>query len=183
LTEVRRVARPCQSSLHTNLNDVAEQLGFRRQAVYHYFKSKDEIFYELIWRAGQAVKEASDAMFSADLAPDVALPEVIRNHVRQLLSNVDVFRIQFVELGKLSGSRADQLRAEQAGYIRRIADILPASQKAGLLREVPVIPHALLIIGMCSWTAEWYSEARSQLTIDEVAEYAAQLAMSGIATR
>src|SRR5215213_4325033 len=58
-------------------------------------------------------------------------------HVRQLLSNVDVFRIQFVERGKLSGSRADQLRAEQAGYIRRIADILSAGQKVGLFREVP----------------------------------------------
>ncbi|WP_197040038.1 TetR/AcrR family transcriptional regulator [Mycobacterium sp. URHB0044] len=172
-----------QGFRETNLNDVAEQLGFRRQAVYHYFKSKDDILYELIWRAGQAVKEGSDAMFGADLAPDVSLPEVIRNHVRQLLSNVDVFRIQFAELGKLSGPRADQLRAEQTDYIRRVADILSAGQKAGLFREVPVIPHALLIIGMCSWTTEWYSEARSQLTIDEVAEYAVQLTMSGIAKR
>jgi AcrR family transcriptional regulator len=33
---------------------VATQLGFRRQAVYHYFPSKDDILYELIDRAGQS---------------------------------------------------------------------------------------------------------------------------------
>jgi AcrR family transcriptional regulator len=34
---------------------VAIQLGFRRQAVYHYFPSKDDILYELVGRAGQSI--------------------------------------------------------------------------------------------------------------------------------
>ena len=48
-----------QGFRETNLNDVATQLGFRRQAVYHYFRSKEEILYELIDRAGQAVSAAA----------------------------------------------------------------------------------------------------------------------------
>src|SRR5882762_8225935 len=80
-----------QGFRETNLNDVAVQLGFRRQAVYHYFTSKDEILYELIGRAGRAVLESSEHLFDSDLAPDVALAEVVRNHVRQVLSDVDVF--------------------------------------------------------------------------------------------
>ena len=169
-----------QGFRETNLNDVAVQLGFRRQAVYHYFTSKDEILYELIGRAGRAVLDSSERMFDTDLAPDVALAEVVRNHVRQLLSDVDVFRIEFAELSKLTDPRAVQLRAEQAGYVRSIADIITAGQKAGLFRKVPAIPHALLIIGMCNWTTEWYSDSRSHLTIDEVADYAAQLAIFGV---
>jgi AcrR family transcriptional regulator len=169
-----------QGFRETNLNDVAVQLGFRRQAVYHYFTSKDEILYELIGRAGRAVLESSQEMFDTDLAPDVALAEVVRNHVRQVLSDVDVFRIEFAELSKLTDPRAVQLRAEQAGYVRSIADIITAGQKAGLFRKVPAIPHAMLIIGMCNWTTEWYSDTRSHLTIDEVADYAAQLAIYGV---
>lgn len=172
-----------QGFRETNLNDVAEQLGFRRQAVYHYFTSKDELLYELMGRAGQAILRATEAMFDADLAPDVALAGIVRTHVRQLLSDVDVFRIQFAELSKLSGERADQLRAEQAGYVRRIADIITAGQKASIFRKVPAIPHALLIIGMCNWTSEWFSDTRSHLTIDEVADYAAELALSGVTRR
>src|SRR5260370_37911456 len=43
-----------QGFRETNLGDVATQLGFRRQAGYHYFRSKEEMLYELIDRAGQA---------------------------------------------------------------------------------------------------------------------------------
>jgi AcrR family transcriptional regulator len=169
-----------QGFRETNLNDVAVQLGFRRQAVYHYFTSKDEILYELIARAGRAVLESSQEMFDTDLAPDVALAEVVRNHVRQVLSDVDVFRIEFAELSKLTDPRAVQLRAEQARYVRSIAGIITAGQKAGLFRKVPAIPHAMLVIGMCNWTTAWYSDTRSHLTIDEVADYAAQLAIYGV---
>src|SRR5713101_2030938 len=96
----------------TNLNDVAVQLGFRRQAVYHYFPSKEDILYELIDRAGQAIATSAQPTLDADMPPAEKLAEVVRNHVRQLLTNIDVFRIQFSELFKLSGERADGLRRD-----------------------------------------------------------------------
>jgi AcrR family transcriptional regulator len=169
-----------QGFRETNLNDVAEQLGFRRQAVYHYFTSKDEILYELMDRAGQAVIRATEQMFDADLAPDVALAGVVRSHVRQVLSDVDIFRIQFDEMNKLSGERADKMRAEQASYLRSIAKVITAGQKAGLFRKVHAMTQALLIIGMCNWTSTWFRGRRSHPSIDEVADYAAQLAVSGV---
>jgi AcrR family transcriptional regulator len=49
----------------TNLNDVAIQLGFRRQAVYHYFRSKEDILYELIDRAGQSIATSARAPSAA----------------------------------------------------------------------------------------------------------------------
>src|SRR5229473_3103023 len=84
-----------QGFRETNLNDVAIQLGFRRQAVYHYFPSKDDILYELMKRAGQAVEASAQPTFEADLPPADKLAEIVRSHVRQILTNVDIFRIQF----------------------------------------------------------------------------------------
>ncbi|WP_319449816.1 MULTISPECIES: TetR/AcrR family transcriptional regulator [unclassified Mycobacterium] len=164
----------------TNLNDVALGLGFRRQAVYHYFRSKDEILYELMLRAGHAVDRSSQSALSEQLPPEEALHRIVRNHVLELLNNIEVFRIQFSELPKLSGERADQLRAEQAAYVKRIADVIVAGQRCGVFREVPPMAHALLIVGMCNWTTEWFSDGRSQVGGQEVAEYAARLAVSGI---
>jgi AcrR family transcriptional regulator len=164
----------------TNLNDVAVQLGFRRQAVYHYFTSKDEILYELMERAGQAVIQATERMFDTGLAPDVALAGIVRSHVLQILSDIDIFRIQFTELNKLSGERADKMRAEQASYVRSIAKVIKAGQKAGLFREAHPMTQALLVIGMCNWTSEWFKGRRSHPSVDEVADYAAQLAISGV---
>ena len=50
----------------TNLNDVAAQLGFQRQAVYHYFLSKDQILYERIDSAGQGIATSAQPTFDAE---------------------------------------------------------------------------------------------------------------------
>jgi AcrR family transcriptional regulator len=121
----------------TNLNDVATQLGFRRQAVYHYFRSKDEILYELIDRAGQAIATSAQLTLDADMPPADKLAEVVRNHIRQLLRNIDIFRIQFSELFKLRGDRADGLRRDMSAYVRSIAKVIKEGQKDGTFVDVP----------------------------------------------
>jgi AcrR family transcriptional regulator len=168
-----------QGFRETNLNDVAVQLGFRRQAVYHYFRSKEEILYELIDRAGRAVEASAQPTLDADIPPAEKLAEVVRNHVRQLLTNVDIFRIQFSELSKLSGERADILRRNILAYVRSIANVIEAGQKDGTFVDVPPLAQALLILGMCNGTTEWYRGTRSRLSIDEIAEYAARIALAG----
>jgi AcrR family transcriptional regulator len=168
-----------QGFRETNLNDVATQLGFRRQAVYHYFRSKEEILYELIDRAGQAVVASAQPTLDADLPPAEMLAEVVRNHVRQLLTNVDIFRIQFSELSKLAGHRADMLRRDISAYVRRIANVIEAGQKDGTFVDVRPMTQALLILGMCNGTTEWYSRTRSHPSIDEIADDAARIALLG----
>jgi len=168
-----------QGFRETNLSDVAAQLGFRRQAVYHYFPSKEEILYELIGRAGAAVEASAQPTLDADLPPAEKLAEVVRNHVRQLLTNIDIFRIQFSELSKLTGDRADTLRRAMLGYVTRMANVIEAGQKDGTFVDVPPMTQTLLILSMCNGTTEWYSGSESHLSIDDVADYAARMALSG----
>lgn len=164
----------------TNLNDVAIQLGFRRQAVYHYFRSKEDILYELIDRAGQSIATSAQPMLDSDMAPAEKLADVVRNHVRQLLTNIDIFRIQFSELFKLSGDRADGLRRDMNAYIREIAEVIEAGQKDGtFVNDVPATAQTLLILGMCNGTTDWYGSFPALRKIDEIADYAAQLALAG----
>jgi len=169
-----------QGFRETNLNDVATQLGFRRQAVYHYFRSKEEILYELIDRAGAAMEASAQPTFDAELSPREMLAELVRNHVRQLLNNAEIFRIQFAELSKLTSDRADALRRDMARYVRRIGKVIEAGQKDGSFIEGPPVPQALLILGMCNGTTDWYGSTRSRLTIDDVADAAARIALSGV---
>jgi AcrR family transcriptional regulator len=164
----------------TNLNDVGVQLGFRRQAVYHYFQSKEDILYELIDRAGQAIATSAQPTLDADMPPAEKLAEVVRNHVRQLLTNIDVFRIQFSELFKLSGERADGLRRDMAAYIHSIAKVIKAGQKDGSFIDIPASTQALLILGMCNGTTDWYTGGRSPVRIDEIADFAARIALAGV---
>lgn len=169
-----------QGYRETNLNQIAVELGFRRQAVYHYFPAKDEILYELIAQAGDAMLSTSQPIFDADLPPENALPDIVRNHVKVVLTHTDTFRVQFSELNKLSGDRAETLRKGMFDYIHRVADVIKAGQEAGLFVEVPPMTQALLIVGMCNSTTEWFDRNRSHRSIDEVADDAARIAISGL---
>lgn len=77
----------------TGLFEVAERLGFRRQAIYHYFKSKDDILLEPIRRAGKALETSADPTFRSDLPPRDKLTELVRTHMQQILRHASVFRI------------------------------------------------------------------------------------------
>jgi AcrR family transcriptional regulator len=164
----------------TNLEDVATQLGFRRQAVYHYFRSKDEILYELIDRAGQSIATSARPILDGELAPAEKLAEVVRNHVRQLLTNVEVFRIQFSELFKLTSDRADMLRQDMWAYVHAIADVVAAGQKDGVFVDIPPVTQTLLILSMCNGTTEWYGTDPSRASVQEIADYAARMALAGM---
>jgi AcrR family transcriptional regulator len=164
----------------TNLTDVANRLGLRQQAVYHYFRSKEEILYELIDRAGQAIATSAQLTMDTDTSPADKLAEIVRNHVRQLLNNVDVFRIQFSELFKLHGDRADGLRRDMTDYVLAVANVIEAGQKDGTFVDGPSMTQAFLILGMCNDTTAWSDDAKGSLSVEEIAEYAARMALAGI---
>lgn len=169
-----------QGYRETNLNQIAVELGFRRQAVYHYFSAKDEILYELIAQAGEAMISTSQPIFDADLEPDATLTEIVRNHVRVVLGQPDTFRVQFAELNKLGGERAETLRKGMLEYVQRVADVIAAGQRAGAFVTAHPMTQALLLVGMCNGTTQWYEGARSRSSIDEVADQAARIALSGL---
>ena len=169
-----------QGYRETNLNQIAVELGFRRQAVYHYFPAKDEILYELIAQAGEAMISSSQPIFDADLPADRALTEIVRNHVTVVLTQPDTFRVQFRELDKLSGDRAETLQKGMFGYVQRVAGVIEAGQRDGLFFPARPVTHALLIVGMCNSTTEWYDPDRGGDSIEELAEQTARIAISGL---
>jgi AcrR family transcriptional regulator len=171
-----------QGYRETNLGQIADELGFRRQAVYHYFRAKDDILYELIAEAGEAMTSSAQPLFESDRPPDVKLAELVRNHVRVVLADPSRFRVQFLELTKLTGERARPLQDGISAYIHRIADVIDDGQRSGLFAAGPPTSLALLIIGMCNSTTEWRDGRRTKASIDEIADNAARLAISGLRT-
>jgi AcrR family transcriptional regulator len=169
-----------QGYRETNLGQIADELGFRRQAVYHYFRAKDDILYELIAQAGEAMKSSAGPIFDADTPPEVKLADLVRNHVRVVLSDPSRFRVQFNELNKLSGERAKPLQDGISSYIHRIAGVIEDGQRNGVFFEGPPTSLALLIIGMCNSTTEWRDGRRTKASADEIADNAARLAVAGL---
>ncbi|MCV7430855.1 TetR/AcrR family transcriptional regulator [Mycolicibacterium bacteremicum] len=169
-----------QGFRETNLGQIADELGFRRQAVYHYFRAKEDILYELIAEAGEAMNSSAEPIFAADDPPDVKLAALVRNHVRVVSAAPSQFQVQFNELNKLNSDRAEPLRAGISAYIHRVAEVIADGQQAGVFFDGPPVSLALLIIGMCNSTITWRDGERANAGVEETAENAARVCISGI---
>lgn len=163
----------------TNLDLVANRLGLKRQAIYYYFKSKDDILVELVERAGGALHDAMMPTFASDLDPREKLARVIINHVEHVLGNAVTFRVQFAEVPRMAPESVAKVRHDEQGYVKMVADVIEAGQRSGQFALRPVVPTALMLLGMCNATLDWFQPER-RVSISEVAELAVTTVMDGL---
>jgi AcrR family transcriptional regulator len=112
------------------LDDVASQLGLTKAALYYYFRSKDELAFELFleeWqRAAQAVHDAvEDAPTGAD-----ALEALVRAYVAHYAGERELFLLTHAEI-----ARADNPRLVGREQLERIRP-LNALFYAGVERKL-----------------------------------------------
>ncbi|MFF1819776.1 TetR/AcrR family transcriptional regulator [Kribbella sp. NPDC058245] len=181
LNEAQRLFNQ-QGFRETNLDDVAVRLGVKRQAIYYYFKSKEDILWELVERASTTLAESAESIFTADLPPERKIEALVDNHVRQLLGDIEIFRLDVLQRDKLSTDRHESVRKSQHEYVRRIAEIITEGQETGRFVAAAPYVQTLLIIGMCNWTLDWY-RPESSTTVDDVAAEAVRMVMAGLAAR
>jgi AcrR family transcriptional regulator len=180
LVEAQRLFNQ-QGYRETNLEDVAVVLGIKRQAIYYYFRSKEDLLWELVERANTTLHQSAEAIFEAGLGPSAKLAALIDNHVRQLLGDIAIFRLDVLQRDKLSADRHETVRGWQHEYVRRIAAIIAEGQEDGVFVKAPPLVQTLLIIGMCNWTLDWY-RPDSSVSIDDVVTETVRLSMSGLHT-
>jgi hypothetical protein len=77
---------------------------------------------------------------------------------------------------------SDGRRKNRDRYVRRFAAVIAEGRKTSEFIDAPPTTQALLIIGMCNWTIEWYSPGTRQ-TVEEVADHAARTAVHSVTPR
>ena len=162
------------------IQDVAEALQLSRSALYHYFRSKEEILAAL-------VEEHTGARFDAlrALAEDKQRPASER--LREALRKTIASRLS-------EGSRMrvlDQLAAEMPADLRKTFDkgrrrvlnyyaaIIEDGIAAGDFRPMDARTAALAVIGIASWTSWWYSPA-GRKTPAELGDALIDIALHGL---
>jgi len=122
----------------TKVKDIAEEVGMAQGLIYHYFKSKEEIFEELISDALDKMNEAADMLKTMEARPHVK----IRIAVEQLMHTIENSS-EFVQTTRLIAqainSTAIPENAKRLIDEKRdkpytvIAEIMAAGQKEGTI--------------------------------------------------
>ncbi len=136
------------------LDHIAERLGVRKTALYHYFPDKDAILHachvdslarlERIVAAGRGLA-----------TPQQQLRHVIVEHVREVTDTVDGSPLAF-EVTALGERHQAGVLAGRDRYERQIRLIIENGIRDGSFRRVDAKVATFAVLGAINWVARWY---------------------------
>jgi TetR/AcrR family transcriptional regulator len=139
----------------TTLDDIAEQLGVRKTALYHYFPDKEAILYEChresLGEVRRILKQANKRFEHAS----ERLAFVIREHVRVMTETLEGSPLAF-EVSALTGKRQTAIITARDEYEKALREFIVDGIRAGEFREVDPKMAVFAILGAINWIARWY---------------------------
>lgn len=141
----------------TSLQDVADQVGLSRTAIYHYFDSKDALLHDLVRGVTkQATQIFDDLDTEQDLSPAAKLHEAARRLVLWVTNPRTHFKLVDRSEHELSAAIAGVHRQAKRRVLGGMSALIDAGITAGEFRAVDSRIAAFAIIGMCNWAAWWF---------------------------
>lgn len=148
-----------------SLDDVAEALGLRKASLYYYVRSKAELLYLIFDRALSEGLATLEARCNA-ASPADRLRICIDHQVRLLASDTAMFKVFFENRPLLSEEFEHAIQVKEARYLAHFVDAVTTATDAGILPAVNPRYAAQGILGMTTWTYQWFEAGRDE--VDEV---------------
>ncbi len=169
---VRRRERILQSAIeifdrqgyaNTSMDDIAKQVGIRREGIYYYFKNRSEILLNIILPQSEALVEGLREIAGSDRPTLEKLRLAVRNHLERfdrycLEMTVSLRDGYFEDAAEVR----DVMSRIWKDYERLWTGLIADGQAGGELRKCGD-PKMLAfgILGMCNWLARWYDPDKS----------------------
>jgi AcrR family transcriptional regulator len=165
----------------TTIQDVAQALQLSRSALYHYFKSKDEILEALVLEHTEYAAEQMERKFaSRKESPSDQLRELLANSINGRMTGGPRLRV----LDQLANEMPAEIKQKFDHGRRRVLDLytrlIQKGIDAGELRPLDARTAAFAILGIASWTSWWYSPT-GRKSPEELASVLVDVAFNGIA--
>ncbi|MEK6768462.1 MAG: TetR/AcrR family transcriptional regulator [Gemmatimonadota bacterium] len=139
----------------TTLDDIAEELGVRRTALYHYFPDKEAILYACHLEALAELKRIlREARAEFDGARD-RLRHIVREHVRVMTDTLEGSPLA-IEVTELSAPHHAEVVAARDRYERGVRAIVEEGMRGGEFRAADPKIATFAILGAINWIARWY---------------------------
>jgi TetR/AcrR family transcriptional regulator len=164
----------------TTLDDMAEQLGIRKTALYHYFPDKEAILYAC---HRESLAELSRILAGARAleSPPERLAYVIREHVRVMTDTLEGSPLAF-EVTALAPDHQREVIAARDKYERALRRMLQDGVAAGDFRPTNPKTAVFAILGAINWIARWY-RPDGALQADELGAEFAEHLLGGLTCR
>lgn len=158
----------------TTLDDIAERVGIRNTALYHYFPDKESILYACHRESLAEVQDLPEQAARRYTTAAEQLGYVIREHVRVMTETLEGSPLAFEVTALAPGHQAEVIAARDR-YERAVRRIIQSGQRSGEFRAADPKIATFAIMGAINWIARWYHPEGSIDTQKLGAEFAAHL--------
>ncbi len=158
----------------TNMDQIARECGLAKGHIYHYFRSKEEIFTEIRTDAVSRLIERLTAIAPAAAKdPELALRKAISAVIARIFEEGERYEPVLADPVSLSPENRKRIRTLGRRYEQMFADIVRSGIDKGIF--VPGHPKLMtfVILRAAFTVATWYREGgkwKPQWIVEQVAE-------------
>jgi AcrR family transcriptional regulator len=165
---------------NTSLQDVADAIGLSRPALYYYFPSKNALLEALVEDVTvSAVRMLAEIRNNTALGPEDRLRRAVESLVLWGLDRPTRFKVIDRAEETLPPDISATHEAAKRQVLQAMSTLISDGIAAGVLRPVDPRIAALSIIGMCNWTAWWWTP-KGRKSKEEVAAFIGEMALAAL---
>jgi AcrR family transcriptional regulator len=160
---------------------LADRVGIAKPTLYHYFRRKEDILYEIHKRFILPLLEQQQDYADRGLRPDDQLRRCVQDMIESLNDDPGYVR-SFIEHGReLGEARFTEVRHIGREHRELIEAAIEAGIAQGMFRKVNPTIAAYALLGVASWAAYWFQPG-GPLSAETVAEELADIILNGLRT-
>src|SRR6476620_10025808 len=160
-----------------SMNKIAAACGVSKPNLYHYYKDKEELLFDVIRFHLEELLEVVEAADRPDLAPEARLKELV-NALLEAYRDADAqHSVQINGLRLLPSDRQAELKVMERDLVKifsdAVAGVAPQLGNTKLLK-----PVTMSLFGMINWHYLWF-KSTGEVTRADYAELVSQLIVDG----
>jgi len=165
----------------TSMGTISDRVGIAKPTLYHYWRSKEDILYEINKQFIHPLLEQQRSYAHRDVRPDDQLRWCVRDMMESLNDDPGYVR-SFIEHGReLSDERSREVRQIGREHRELIEQAIKDGIGQGMFRRVNPTIAAYALLGVASWAAFWFQPG-GPLNAHAVADELSDIVLNGLRT-
>lgn len=163
----------------TSVQDISNELGFTKAALYYYVESKETILWEIFDRTMSTAERRMQELMQEEMDSVSRLKKIIINQIKNYQDEIPFMKVFFSEKHHLPPEKLEEITYRQRRYVDTISEVIREGITQGKFKDIN--PHVVTygIIGMCNWMCHWYNMGGA-LKPEQIAEIFENLILLGL---
>jgi TetR/AcrR family transcriptional regulator, cholesterol catabolism regulator len=152
-----------------SMDDVAAGLQYTKSVIYYYFKSKNEILWQIFTRNFERFSGDIEALAAVEEPVVQKFTKMVKVHALNVMNNMDSTAVYNHESAELTPAQRQRLNGMHRNYDMLFESVYQRGVAEGVFRNMPVHIAVGGCLGMCNWLHAWFNE-KGPLSAPQIAD-------------